>query len=54
MSREYKLHLRVQFEDAAANTCPTELASMQVIASYTTYTLLLQPTRYFIALSSHI
>lgn len=54
MSREYKLHLRVQFEDAVANTCLTEPTSMQVIASYTTHPLLLKSTRHFLALSSHI
>jgi hypothetical protein len=35
MSREYKLHLRVQLEDAAVSTCPTEPTGTKFIPPYT-------------------
>jgi hypothetical protein len=55
MSREYKLHLRVQLEDAEVSTCPTEPTATKFIPPYTLQLALSDPTtRHFTMLSSYI
>lgn len=53
MSREYKLHLRVQLEDAAVSTCPTEPTATKFIPPYTLHLALSDPpTIHFTAAKS--
>jgi len=55
MSREYKLHLRVQLEDPAVSTCPTEPTATKFIPPCTLHLALSDPpTRRFAMVSSYI